>query len=129
MTRPVLTALTVLGVVLVTAMAWRMLRQRSLPARSSAAPASRDPVARGRQAYFKHCEVCHSPDSEDAANGPSLMGYFSRPPTKLSDGTLFPRTDEAVRGITLKGTRNMPPLDKEVTAQELDDILVYMHTL
>jgi mono/diheme cytochrome c family protein len=88
-----------------------------------------DPVERGRVAYFKHCVVCHSPDTDEYVAGIALKDYFSDPPTRLSDGTEFPRTDEAIRELVEKGTGNMPPLMKGVTPQELEDILAYMHTL
>jgi len=99
------------------------------PSTNGARSRNGDLLARGKKAYFAHCVVCHSPDSDDASNGPSMMGYFNRPSTKLSDGTVFPRTDDAVRGMILKGTENMPPLAQEVTPQEIGDILAYLHTL
>ena len=93
------------------------------------AAASDDPLERGRIAYFKHCVACHSPDTDEYVAGLALKDYFNNPPTELSDGTLFPRTDEAIRELIEKGTKDMPPLMKGITPQELDDILVYMHTL
>lgn len=93
------------------------------------AAASDDPVERGRVAYFKHCVACHSPDTDEYVAGLALKGYFNNPPTELSDGTLFPRTDEAIRELIGKGTKNMPPLMKGITPEELDDILAYLHTL
>ena len=97
---------------------------------SPAQPASvDDPVERGRRAYFKHCVACHSPDTDEYIAGNSLKGYFDQPPTELSDGTLFPRTDEAIRNLIAEGTQNMPPLMKGITPQELDDILTYVHSL
>ena len=86
-------------------------------------------VERGRVAYFKHCVACHSPDTDEYVAGLAMKDYFNNPPTELSDGTIFPRTDEAIRELIEKGTKNMPPLVKGITPQELDDILAYMHTL
>ncbi|MBI2818919.1 MAG: cytochrome c [Acidobacteria bacterium] len=93
------------------------------------AAASDDPVERGRVAYFKHCVACHSPDTDEYVAGLALKDYFNNPPTELSDGTLFPRTDGAIRELIEKGTKDMPPLMKGITPQELDDILAYLHTL
>jgi mono/diheme cytochrome c family protein len=88
-----------------------------------------DPLERGRKAYFKHCVACHSPDTDEYVAGIALKGYFNNPPTELSDGTVFSRTDEAIRQLIEDGTQNMPPLMKGITPKELDDILSYMHTL
>ena len=98
-------------------------------ARQTEATAVDDPLERGRRAFFKHCVACHSPDTDEYVAAIALRNYFNNPPTELSDGRLFPRTDEAIRGLIEKGTRNMPPLMKGITPQELDDILAYMHTL
>lgn len=89
---------------------------------------SADPVVRGEDVYYRHCLVCHSPDTDDATNGPSLKNYFNRPPAKLSNGTLFPRTDAAIRDLFLKGTRNMPPMSKDLSEQETADLLAFLHT-
>jgi len=96
---------------------------------SQSSSSSNDPVKRGETAYFAHCVVCHSPDTEESPNGPTMKAYFRRPPTKLADGRLFPRTDDAVRELIEKGTSNMPPLSKGMTTQEIEDILAYLHTL
>jgi mono/diheme cytochrome c family protein len=111
-----------------------LLRQdEAMSGRHEAGPnqaaANHDPVARGKAAYFKHCVACHSPDSNEYIAARPLKGYFDHPATKLSDGILFPRTDEAIRALVEKGTTKMPRLMKGMTPQELDDILAYMHTL
>jgi mono/diheme cytochrome c family protein len=111
-----------------------LLRQDNpMPSRHEAGKAepaaSDDPVERGKAAYFKHCVACHSPDSDEHTVAKPLKGYFEHPPSKLADGTVFPRTDEAIRALVQKGTKNMPPLTKGMTPQELDDILAYMHSL
>ncbi|MBI4481039.1 MAG: cytochrome c [Acidobacteria bacterium] len=92
-------------------------------------PASDDPAVRGKAAYFKHCVACHSPDTDEYVAGASLKNYFRNPPTELSDGRLFPRTDAAIRELIEKGTKNMPPLSQGMTPQEIGDILDYLHTL
>ena len=100
----------------------------SVPEMTPASPRN-TPVERGRAAYFKHCVACHSPDTDDYIAGLSMQSYFKKPPTKLSDGTLFPRTDAAIRELIEKGTTNMPPLSKGMTPQEIEDVLSYLHTL
>jgi len=92
-------------------------------------PHSDDLVSRGRTAYFKHCVACHSPDTDEYIAGLAMKDYFRNPPTELSDGRLFPRTDAAIRELMETGTKNMPPLSKGMTPQEIDDILVYLHLL
>ncbi len=91
--------------------------------------ASPDPVVRGEGVYYQHCLVCHSSDTEDATNGPSMKNYFKRPPTKLSNGEVFPRNDAAIRELFVKGTRNMPPMSKDLSEQEASDLLAFLHTL
>lgn len=86
-------------------------------------------VEHGKTAYFKHCVVCHSPDTDEYIAGASLKDYFRNPPKQLSDGKLFPRTDAAIRELIEKGTKNMPPLSQGMTPQEIDEILAYLHTL
>ncbi|MBI3935250.1 MAG: cytochrome c [Acidobacteria bacterium] len=90
---------------------------------------SDEPVMRGKSAYFTHCIACHSPDTDEYIAGLALKNYFNNPPTKLSNGELFPRTDAAIRELIEKGTTNMPPLSKGMSVQEIDDILAYLHTL
>ena len=93
------------------------------------APASNDPLERGKAAYFKHCVACHSPDTDEYIAGLTMKNYFKSPATRLSDGTLFPRTDAAIRELIEKGTGNMPPLSKGMTPEEIADVLAYLHTL
>lgn len=126
----VLAAVLALGAVAMKIMLRKDETMRGGREAGAAQPAaSNDPVERGRAAYFKHCVACHSPDTEEYVAGISLKGYFNNPPTKLADGSVFPRTDKAIRELVQKGTKNMPPLMEGMTTQELDDILAYMHTL
>jgi len=92
-------------------------------------PASASSLVRGEAAFFKHCVACHSPDTDQYVAGIPLQGYFSNPPSELSDGTVFPRNEEAIRDLIEQGTTDMPPLAQGMTLQEIDDILAYLHTL
>jgi mono/diheme cytochrome c family protein len=129
-------AASVLLALSIWALRGRFYSQKAQPRSNAAAAAKRaerasspDPVIRGEDVYYKHCLVCHSPDTDDAANGPSLKNYFRRPPTKLSNGKLFPRTDAAIRDLLVNGTRNMPPMIQDLTEQQTADMLAYLHTL
>ncbi len=86
-------------------------------------------LKRGESVYYKHCSVCHSPDTDTVVVGPSLKNYFQRPPTQLSNGTLFPRTDAAIRDLLQHGTRDMPPISQDLSEQDTADLLVFLHTL
>ena len=98
-------------------------------ARSEMLASSSDPVKRGEAVYYKHCSVCHSPDTDDTTVGPTLKNYFKRPPTKLSNGTVFPRADAAIRDLLQHGTRDMPPISQDLSEQDTADVLAFMHTL
>ncbi|HWP85800.1 MAG TPA: cytochrome c [Terriglobia bacterium] len=130
--RPSLLIGAVLALGAIALAGWMFLREDGAAADPGDALGSPDPASRveqGRIAYFKHCVACHSPDTDEYIAARPLKGYFKGPPTPLSDGTLFPRTDEAIRELVAKGTKNMPPLLQGITPQEMEDILTYMHTL
>jgi mono/diheme cytochrome c family protein len=102
------------------------------PAAPSAKPPAAEintPVKRGEAVFYKQCSVCHTADTDEVIIGPSLNGYFSHAPSKLSNGSLFPRTDTAIRELLVKGTRDMPPMIQDLSEPQIADLLAYLHSL
>jgi len=86
-------------------------------------------VAKGEQIFYATCAVCHDPVSEEVRIAPSLKGYFQQPPHELADGREHSHTEEFTREIILKGNTNMPPMNKVLSPEHLEDILAYLRTL
>jgi len=82
--------------------------------------------ASGRRVYDKYCDRCHEPYSSRGKQGPSMKGVFKKP--YLSESGL-PANDERVGEIVRLGRSKMPGYGQVMSQQELDDLLVYMHTL
>ena len=85
--------------------------------------------AKGEQIFYATCAVCHDPATEAGRIAPSLKGYFQQPPHKLADGREHSHTGEFTREIILKGNTNMPPMNKVLSPQDVEDILAYLRTL
>jgi mono/diheme cytochrome c family protein len=113
--------ITVSGVLFLSA-----CRQASAP---SAGAELQSAVARGEEVFFATCSVCHETETDEANVGPSLKGLFRKPSQVLADGTHLEHTDDAVRRFILQGNSNMPPMDKALSRQDLEDVLAYLHTL
>lgn len=79
----------------------------------------------GRRLYDAHCLQCHSPYSRAGKNGPSLEGVFKKP--YFPSGT--PANDDRMRDIILLGRPMMPAFGNQLTKQQLDDLMAYLHTL
>ena len=86
-------------------------------------------AANGEQIYYATCAVCHDPVSEDARIAPSLKGYFQQPSHKLADGQEHEHSEAFAREFILKGNTNMPPMNKVLSPEHLEDVLAYLRTL
>jgi mono/diheme cytochrome c family protein len=82
--------------------------------------------AAGRRIYDKYCDRCHEPYSSRGKQGPSLKGVFRKQYLSLSG---LPANDERVAEITRYGRAKMPAYGQVLSQQDIDDLLVYMHTL
>ena len=82
--------------------------------------------AAGRQVYDRHCDQCHEPYSSRGKKGPSLQGVFKRQYLPLSG---LPANDERIGEIVKYGRSKMPAYGRELSQQQIDDLLAYMHTL
>lgn len=80
----------------------------------------------GRRVYDDQCDRCHEPYSSKGKKGPSLKGVFKHPYLSLSG---LPANDERVGEIIRSGRKDMPAFGPALTQQQIDNLLVYLHTL
>jgi mono/diheme cytochrome c family protein len=82
--------------------------------------------AAGRRSYETYCERCHEPYSSSGKQGPSLQGVFKKPYLSISG---LPANDERVGEIIRYGRSKMNGFGQVLNQQQVNDLLVYMHTL
>jgi mono/diheme cytochrome c family protein len=82
--------------------------------------------ASGRHVYDQYCQRCHEPYSSRKKKGPSLQGVFHRDYFTVSS---MPANDQRARGLILYGRDKMPGYSQDLTQQQIDDLLAYLHTL
>jgi mono/diheme cytochrome c family protein len=80
----------------------------------------------GRRIYDRHCDQCHEPYSTSGKKGPGLKGIFKKP--YLSESGL-PANDDRVGEIIRIGRSKMPGFGQTLDEQQVQDLLVYLHTL
>ncbi len=81
--------------------------------------------ARGRQVFDHYCDRCHNPYGSWSWNGPSLVAVMKK--KYLPSGT--PANDERVREVIRLGRANMPSFGNQLTPEEMDALMAYLHTL
>ena len=86
-------------------------------------------VAKGEQIFYSTCAVCHDPATEAGRIAPSLKGYFQQPPHKHADGQEREHSEAFAREFIMKGNTNMPPMNKALSPQDLENVLAYLRTL
>ena len=82
--------------------------------------------AAGRKIYDNYCDRCHRPYSTKGRKGPGLKGVFQRQYLPLSG---LPANDERVSDIIRNGRHEMPGYSQTLSAQDMQDLLAYLHTL
>jgi mono/diheme cytochrome c family protein len=80
----------------------------------------------GRKIYDAHCDRCHEPYSTRGKKGPGLKGVFQHKYLSLSG---LPANDERATDIIRLGRNEMPGYSQTLSAQDLQDLLAYLHTL
>ncbi len=82
--------------------------------------------AAGRKIYDNYCDRCHRPYSSKGKKGPGLKGLFQHP---YLPQTGLPANDERVTDIIGNGRPDMPGYSQVLNAQDVQDLLAYLHTL
>lgn len=82
--------------------------------------------AAGRRVYDEQCARCHEPYSSKGKKGPGLKGVFRQQYLPMAG---FPANDERVGEIIRSGRKEMPGFGQTLAPQQIEDLLVYMHTL
>jgi mono/diheme cytochrome c family protein len=82
--------------------------------------------AAGRKLYDNYCDRCHRPYSSKGKKGPGLKGIFQHQYLSL---TGLPANDERVSDIIRYGRPDMPGYSQVLSAQDVQDLLAYLHTL
>ena len=80
---------------------------------------------RGHQVYQAECARCHYANSQDGLRGPGLEGVFRK--KYLASG--LPANDHNVEQSILYGRNMMPSFGNDLSQQQLDDLMAYLHTL
>ena len=80
----------------------------------------------GRKIYDERCDRCHEPYSTRGKKGPGLKGVFQNKYLSLSG---LPANDERVTDIIRLGRKEMPGYSQTLNAQDIEDLLAYLHTL
>ena len=80
----------------------------------------------GRRIYDDRCDRCHEPYSTRGKKGPGLKGVFQHKYLSLSG---LPANDERVTDIIRLGRNEMPGYSQTLNAQDIEDLLAYLHTL
>jgi mono/diheme cytochrome c family protein len=82
--------------------------------------------AAGRKIYDNYCDRCHRPYSTKGKKGPGLKGMFQH---KYLPHTGLPANDERVTDIIRNGRPDMPGYSQVLSAQDMQELLAYLHTL
>ncbi len=82
--------------------------------------------AAGRKIYDNYCDRCHRPYSTKGKKGPGLKGMFQH---KYLSQTGLPANDDRVTDIIHNGRPDMPAYGQVLNAQDMQDLLAYLHTL
>jgi cytochrome c len=74
---------------------------------------------------FGRCAVCHNADTDEKKLGPSLKGLFQH--TKLKNGKEV--NDGNVLGVINTGGGGMPSFADQLSQDEKDNLIAYLHTI
>ncbi len=96
------------------------------PRRSDAELGLNAQQSAGRRIYDDRCDRCHEPYSTRGKKGPGLKGIFQHKYLSLSG---LPANDERVTDIIRLGRNEMPGYSQTLNAQDIQDLLAYLHTL
>ena len=77
-----------------------------------------EPYKKGQNVFHKICSNCHGSDG---------MGKHTKAPKLIDEEYLSPNfTDDDIRETILNGTDKMPPQKKNVSTEEITEIIKYL---
>ncbi|WP_345945142.1 cytochrome c [Granulicella sp. dw_53] len=79
----------------------------------------------GYTVFQSRCGVCHYDRKDGTRHGPALVGLYKK--RALPSGAAA--TDERVTATIQHGRGMMPAMGDTIDPQDLDDLLMYLHTL
>ncbi len=80
---------------------------------------------RGYQVYQQDCASCHYADHTGDLHGPSLFAMYQK--KYLPSGA--PANDDRVSATIMDGHGIMPGFGNQISRQQLQNLLAYLHTL
>lgn len=80
----------------------------------------------GYYVFQQTCRGCHYDRVSQPLSGPALRGVFKK---KNLPSSGAPANDERVASTIVNGFGVMPPMGRNLSQQDLDDLLAYLHTL
>jgi mono/diheme cytochrome c family protein len=90
-------------------------------AQSSAADKNAARVSAGGDMFAQKCQQCHAFIEGQYSFGPNLFHEMKPPHPK--------KTPAEIRLLLKEGKGKMPSFDGKLTADEVDDLIAYIHTL
>jgi len=78
----------------------------------------------GHEVFAEHCSQCHYDRQDGPLHGPSLLGIYKKP--YLPSGAAA--NDSRVTATIVNG-HGLMPADPDISPQDMDDLLAYLHTL
>ena len=116
-----------IGAALAACLALAVLAGCDVERRKSDAELGLNPQqAAGRKSYDNYCDRCHRPYSTKGKKGPGMKGVFQHQYLSLSG---LPANDDRVTDIIRNGRPDMPGYSQVLSAQDIQDLLAYLHTL
>jgi cytochrome c len=82
-------------------------------------------VAKGKTAYADFCSVCHYAANTSKKIGPGLKGIYKT--GKFADGKKV--DDESMREWILKGGKDMPSFEGQLSDAQTRDLIAYLKTI
>lgn len=81
--------------------------------------------SQGRRIFNLYCQSCHPAYSTHGNKGPGLEGLYKRPyfPSGLT------ATDEHASETIVRGRNMMPAFGGQLSVQDIQDLVAYLHTL
>ena len=80
---------------------------------------------RGHAVYQQYCASCHYANQTGDLHGPTLFAMYRK--KYLPSGA--PANDDRVTPVILRGRNMMPGYGSNLSDQQLQDLLAYLHTL